>query len=137
MIPCYRTHGSRQRINKPIQEEYKTWGLVVEAYGYVVQFRPYQGAKKGKQVVSSTKWGLRENVVLRLMECLTPTFSFVIFMDNYFTSFCQLTRFRVNNIRATGVLNKNRLRRCIIEDKHLQKKERGHFEQRTSSKKAM
>ena len=34
-----------------------------------------------------------------------------------------------NNIRATGLLKKNRLRKCctIIGDKQLQKKERGHF----------
>ena len=56
MIPCYRTHGSRQRINKSIQEEFKICVLVTEAYDYVVQFTPYQGAKKGKQFVSCTKW---------------------------------------------------------------------------------
>ena len=73
--------------NQSIQEEYKIWGLVAEAYGYVVQFRQYQGAKKRKQVASSTRWRSGENVVLRLMECLTPTVSFDIFMGNYFTSF--------------------------------------------------
>ena len=58
-------------------------------------------------------------------------------MDNYFTSFCLLTHLGVNNIRATGVLNKNRLHKSTITgDKHLQKKERSHFEQCTSSKKA-
>ena len=36
--------------------------------GYLVHYRPYQGAKKGKQVAYSTKWELRENIVLRLME---------------------------------------------------------------------
>ena len=88
MIPCYGTHGRRQQINnKLIQEEYKIKVLFVEAYSYVVQFRPYQGAKKGKQVASSTKWGLGENVLLELMECLTPTVSFNIFMNNYLTSF--------------------------------------------------
>ena len=57
MIPCYESHGSRQRINnKSIQVEYKIWILVKQAYGYVVHFRPYQGAKKGKQVASSTIW---------------------------------------------------------------------------------
>ena len=67
MITYCGTHGSSQRINnKSIQEEYKIWVLTVEAYGYVVQFRPYQGAKKGKQVASSGKWELGENVVLRL-----------------------------------------------------------------------
>ena len=86
------------------------WVLIADAYGYVVQFRPYQGAKKGKQVASSTKWGLGENVVLMLMECLTATFSFDIFTDNYFTSFRLFTHLGVSNIRATGVLNKNRLR---------------------------
>ena len=59
-------------------------------------------------------------------------------MDNYFTSFCLLTRLGVDNIRATGVLNKNSLRKCItIGEKQLQKKERGHFKQSTSRKKAV
>ena len=85
---------------------------------------------KHSKVSSSTKWRLGENVVLWLMECLTPTASFNIFMDNYFTSFRLLTNLCVNNIRAIPVLNKNRLRKCtIIGDKQLQKKERDHFEQ--------
>ena len=62
---------------------------------------------KEKQVASSTKWRLGEHIVLRLVECLTPTVSFDIFMDNYFTSFRLLTHLGVNNIRA-DVLNKNR-----------------------------
>ena len=40
-----------------------------------------------RQVASSTKWGSGDNVVLRLMECLTPTVSFDIFTDNNRTSF--------------------------------------------------
>ena len=57
----------RQRINnKSIQDEYKIWVLIAEAYGYVVQFKPYQGAKKEKQFASSAKWELGENVALRL-----------------------------------------------------------------------
>ena len=56
-------------------------------------------------------------------------------MDNYFTSSCLPTHLGVNNIRVAGVPNKNRLRKCTtIGDKQLQKKERGHFKQRTSSK---
>ena len=53
------------------------------------------------------------------MGCLTPTVNFHIFMDNYFISFRLLTHIGVNNIRATRVLNKNRLH--IIRDKHMQK----------------
>ena len=71
MIPCYGTHGSRQRINNNlIQEEYKICVLVVESYGYIVQFRLYQSEKKGKQVAFYTKLRLGENVTLRMMECL-------------------------------------------------------------------
>ena len=80
------------------------------------------------EVSLSTIWRLGENVVLRMIECLIPSVSFDIFMDNYFTSFCLLTHLGVNNIRATRVLNKNRLRRCtVIGDKQLQKKKRGYF----------
>ena len=93
---------------------------------------------KHSKVSSSTKWRLRENVVLRLMECFTPSLSFDIFMDNYFTSFRLLPLLGVNNILATRVLSKNRLRKCtIIGDKHQQKKEHGHFKQCTSRKKAV
>ena len=85
-----------------------------------------------------TKWRLGEKVVLRLMECLTPSVSFNIFMDNYFTSLRMLTHLGINNIRATLVLNKNRLHKCtIIGDKQLQKKDHSHFVQHTSSKKAV
>ena len=70
------------------------------------------------------------------MEYLTPTVSFDIFMDTYFTFFRLFTHLGENNIRATRVLKKNRLRKCT-GDKHLQKKEYGHFEQRTSDKKAV
>ena len=98
MIPFYGTHDSRQQINTLIQVEYKIRVLDAEAYCYVVQFRSYQGAKKGKQAAFFTKWGLGQNVVLGHMECLTPTFSFHICMDNYFLSFCLLTHAGVNNI---------------------------------------
>ena len=56
---------------------------------------------KYSKVFSSTKWRLGENVALWLMECLTSSVSFDIFMDNYFTSFRLLTHLGVNNIRAT------------------------------------
>ena len=98
MIPCYGNHGSNQRINKSIQEECKIWILVAEAYGYVIQFRTYQAAKKGKQFASSTKCGLGENVVLRLMECLAPAFACDIFMDDNYRALHLLTHIGVNKI---------------------------------------
>ena len=73
--------------------------VFAEAYCYLDQFESYQGIKKGKKVASSTKWGLGENVFLRLMECLSPTVSFDIFIDNYFTSFRLLTHRGAKNIQ--------------------------------------
>ena len=114
MIPCYRTHGSRQQVNnKKIQEEYKICVLAAKAYSYVFQFGPYQGAKKGKQVASSTKWGLGENVVLRMMECLTETFSFYIFKDNYFTSFDLLTHYELTTFEKQVCLTKMRYTKTL------------------------
>ena len=52
------------------------------------------------------------------MECLPPTV-----MNNYATCFRTLTHLRVNNIWATGVLSKNRLRKySIAGDKQPQKR---------------
>ena len=80
---------------------------------------------KRSKVSSSTKWRLGENVVLRLMKWLTPSVSFDIFIDKYFTSFRLFTHLGVNNVRATRVLNKNRLRKCtIIADKQRKKKKK-------------
>ena len=48
MIFNFTNHGSRQRVNnKPGPMGCNIWGLA-EAYGYLVQFKPYQGVKKGK-----------------------------------------------------------------------------------------
>ena len=59
-------------------------------------------------------------------------------MNYNFTSFPLLIHLGVNKILATGVLNKNRLHKCtIIGNKQLQKMESFHFEQCTSSKKAV
>ena len=64
MIPYFDTHGSRQRINnKPIRIAYK-FGVLAEAYCYVIQFELYQSAKIGKKIVSQTRWCLGEKFVL-------------------------------------------------------------------------
>ena len=177
--------------NKPIRAEYNIQ-VLAETFGYVFQFEPYQGVKKGKQVDSSTKCrnsyrrcsvrkpifrnskvcnfikkqtlaqvfscesceisrntfftkhllatasvnGVRKEHCFATDEMLTlNSYSYHIFMDNYFTSFRLLTHLGVylsvfnpnpgNNIRVTGGLNKNMLRKCtIIGGKQLQKQKK-------------
>ena len=133
MIPYYGSHGSKQRINnKPIRVGYKVW-VLAEAYGYVIQFEPYQGAKTGRHISTTTTWGLGEHVVLNLMERLPPGQSYHVYMDNYFTSFRLLSYLGTRGISATGVINKKKLSKCdIMGNKDLEKKERGHVEQVTA-----
>ena len=73
---------------------------------------------------------IRKKAILQLIEYLTPTASFDIFMDNHFTSFRLLTHH--NKIRATRVLVTQM--RYHWEQTAAKKKKHGHLEQRTSSK---
>ena len=57
--------------------------VLPEKYGYIVHFKSYQVVKNGRQVVSSSKWGLEEKV-LWLIECLPLTVSYELFMNNLF-----------------------------------------------------
>ena len=77
-----------------------------------------------------------DNVALQLMECLTPTVSFDLFMDNYFTCFrlfvclptLELTTFE-QEVCLTKIGYANTLPSGANSCK---KKKRGHFEQRST-----
>ena len=114
MIPYFGTHVSRQRINnKPIRVGYKFW-VLGKGYGYVIQFKTYQGAKVGKQIAAQTRWGLGEKFVLDLTECLPEWVSYHIHMDNCFTPFHLLAHLGEHTW-----------------DKQLQKKTRVYTEEKT------
>ena len=115
MVPYYGRNSSKQRIqNKPVRVGYKMW-VMAEAFGYVLDFDVYQGAKGGKTSKSSAStWGLGEKVVLRAAETLPQDSSQHIFMDNFFTSFRLLKHLREHNINATGTIRKNKLNDCPI-----------------------
>ena len=67
------------------------------------------------------------------MKCLPPTV-----MNNYVTCFRMLTHLGVNNIWATGVLSKNRLRKCtIVGDKQPQKRNVDTLDSTHQAKKAV
>ena len=66
------------------------------------------------------------------MGCLTPTFSFDVFMVYYFTSFHLLVRLGVNKTLATGVTQTHN-----HWEQTASKKQSSDFEQCTSNKKAV
>ena len=111
--------------------------LVVETYGYVVQFIPYQSVKQGKQVAYSTKWGLGENFVLWLMESLTPTVSFIYLWINISQHFVCLLTLELptfeQQLRSAKFAYADAL---LLGTNDCKNKERGQFEQRTSSSNA-
>ena len=73
---------------------------------------------------------IRKKFCSELMECLTPSISFKIFMDDYFISFRLPTHNGVNSIRATRVFKQVTQMHYHCR-KTAVKKERGYFEQRT------
>ena len=87
---------------------------------------------KHSKVSSSNEWRLGENVVLKLMECLTPTVKFNIFITISNSFVCrpslELTKFE-QEMRSTTQMHYH-------WEQTAAKKERGHFEQRALSKNA-
>lgn len=84
MISYYSRHGSKQRMaGKPIRVVYKLWVMALPDK-YVIQFEPYQGAKrKGSTRSSPVSWGLGEHVVIDLLSELPDDLPFNIFRDNF------------------------------------------------------
>jgi hypothetical protein len=109
--------------------------VLASSDGHVVQFDPYQSAKKNGSTRSlASTWGLGELVVLDLLEKLPQSTSYHVYMDNFFTSFRLLSHLAKSNIQVTGVIRSNKLGRCPIEpSRKLDKKNRGFFDQQTES----
>ena len=72
----------------------------ITSNSYLVHYKQCQGEKNEKQVTSFTKWRLGDNIVPRLMECLTPTVSFDLCMDNFFTSLCLFVYLQILELTA-------------------------------------
>ena len=77
-----------------------------------------------------------DNVALQLMECLTPTVSFDLFMANYFTCFrlfvC-LTTLELTTFEQEVCLTKIGYANTLPSGANsCKRKKRGHFEQRSA-----
>ena len=94
---------------------------------------------KHSKIFPTVIWRLGENVILRLIKCLTPSVSFDTFMGNYFTSFRLLTHLDLTtyeqHLCSTKIGYANAL--SLGTNSCKKKKKLGHFEQRTSNKKAV
>ena len=80
-------------------------------------------------VANEKNWGLGESVVLSLLGVLPKQVSFSVYFDNFFTSFRLVKHLEDHGFRATGTLNKNKIKRVpIVKPEKLQKEARGHHE---------
>ena len=95
---------------------------------------------KYSKVSSSTERRLGEKVILRLMECLTPTVSFDIFRTISHLSVClptlELTSFEKQVCSSTQMQYHREQTTAKKKKKKKKKNQRRHFEQRASGKKA-
>ena len=89
---------------------------------------------KHSKVSSSTEWRLGENVVLRPMECLTPTVKFDIFIT---ISYLIVSRPTLEFTTFEQQVCSETQMHHHWEETPVKKMEHGNIEQRTSSKKAV
>ncbi|XP_050313088.1 piggyBac transposable element-derived protein 3-like [Anthonomus grandis grandis] len=133
MVPYYGGHGSKQFIRgKPIRWGYKVW-VGTTKKGYIEWFEPYQGST----TIISEKYrplGLGASVVLQFADIIQSQCEkapFHIFCDNFFTSLRLLAELTSRELKSTGTLRENRLRRsnCPLEKFSMfKKKSRGSFD---------
>ena len=113
--------------NKSVWVGYNIW-ILTEAYGYVVQFEPYQGVQKGKQVASSTNWGLGEKVVLWLINiCKYISHLFVSLPTFKLTTFEQhlcSTKIGLANALSLGTSSCKKRNVATLNSSHQTKKQR-------------
>jgi DNA excision repair protein ERCC-6 len=125
MVPYYGRHSAKQFIRgKPIRFGFKVWSLNTPL-GYCVQMDPYQGAG-----VTDTQLGLGGSVVVKLVNAL-PSDNYVLYFDNFFTSFKLLQYLANKNVKATGTVRANRVENCpVISVDIMKKKDRGTYDYR-------
>ncbi|KAK9744357.1 Transposase IS4 [Popillia japonica] len=132
MVPYYGRHGTKQFIRgKPIRWGYKLW-TGTNKHGYIEWFQPHQGSST---MVSPKYKSFRcgGNVVLHFTDDLQEQFGdlpFDLYFDNFFTSMSLLDELRSRNIKGTGTIRENRVKKeCnLLHSKEIKKKERGFFD---------
>ena len=133
MVPYFGRHSSKMFIRgKPIRFGFKLWVLASDD-GYPYHVIVYCG--KNRDVTQQEEFGLGHRVVTSLLQCLTKPDCHEVYFDNFFTSYDLLVHLRNSNIKATGTVRENRLRKCpLMDSKSMKKKDRGIHDAQSDSK---
>lgn len=97
-----RTSLKQYMPQKPIKRGFKIWAMSCAGTGYLLNFSVYEGKR-----ASTEEGSLGEKTVLELTTHLQGK-NFVVYFDNFFTSFPLLTKLLDRNIFACGTVRSNR-----------------------------
>ncbi|CAH1973947.1 unnamed protein product [Acanthoscelides obtectus] len=133
MVKYYGKHSCKQfSSGKPIRFRYKVWCLNT-TMGYLVDFEIYQGKSVTPDSVIERNFGKAAAPLVKMLEGLPDnikSFPISFYFDNLFTSFSLLSYLCLKGYGGTGTMRDNRIPKgCLLLDKkHLQKREKGYFE---------
>ena len=128
IIRYYANHGLKQFIRaKPIRFGCKLWALC-SVSGFCFHFSLYCG-KEPKESQSTAPLGNR--VIHKLFSVVEEPSSYVIFFDNFFTSYSLLCELQQKGFRTTGTIRDNRTNRRLLKTpQQVEKMTRGSYDYR-------
>ena len=96
--------------------------------GYPYHVQVYCGKNKST-VDQPEQFGLGHRVVTSLLAAVDDPLKHEVFFDNLFTSYDLLAHLQKENIKATGTVRENRLKKCpLMDNRAMRKTERGTFD---------
>lgn len=115
--------------NKPHRWGFKLWARA-GIDGMLHDWDVYQGSKKSDQTQSQkSTLGVAGDVVFTMAEKLKTGDNFIIFADNFFSSFRLVNALKERSIWYIGTVRENRLKGCSLKtEKELKRENRGAYD---------
>ena len=131
MIPFKGSSSLKQYVpSKPHKYGYKVF-VLCDSKGIIYDFQIYTGK------ISSPKnfpdLGASSNIVLTLSTVIPQNKNYLLYFDNWFTSYPLVCELAKRKIYCLGTVRTNRLRGCnLLQDKELKRNGRGSFDEKES-----
>lgn len=136
MVPHFGHYSCKMFIRgKPIRFGFKLWVLASDN-GYPFNVMIYTGkSQEPADDNSAENKGLGFRVVTSLLSCLEDPTSHEVFFDNFFTSYDLLAYLQDINMKASGTVRENRLKKCpLMSTSAMKKMERGVYDNKGDKK---
>jgi len=129
MIPFKGASSLRQYMpNKPHKYGYKVF-VLCDSTGIIHDFEIYTG--KIDPPANGPDLGASSNIVLKLASKIPTNQNFLLYYDNWFTSFPLVCELAKDKIYSLGTVRLNRLKNCnLLSDKELKREGRGAYDEK-------